>query len=475
MALSFVEYPGDGSTTQYTFSFEYIASDYIKVYAYDPSVKATPTATDEVAFTLVNSGTVELEAAATGVQTLRIARITAKTKLHKFSDDASLKAGALNEQVDQVLHIAVEATDLATDEAELAAFAWAGAVVAQTAAEVAEANAETSASSTATAAAAAGTAETNAASSAAEAAAALAAANLPAVGAGDAGKLLKVNTGETGYEHLSATPLGLTMLQMVDAVAGRTALGVYSASEADAAIAAGVIIPLGYRKGLDPASSSASGITVSPGVIEINGILYAVTTALTKTGLTGLSNNTWYPILVTAPAEGTAISASDVWLDATMPLKDGAKNGWYNVSGTGRMIGFLLTDGSGNILGFSMHDGMYRPNDQIVFRDVGPAGNSATGALLSVAGPALGVRLDVEIHAVTTGAGGNASKLFLGDGNQVSPSAEFNLMDSTNWADGQAVYRGWLNTNISGEIYYWTSSSSYCYLRMQLCGIRFHC
>ena len=49
----------------------------------------------------------------------------------------------------------------------------------------------------------AGTSETNAAASEAAAAASAAGVNLPAIGGGDASKLLKVNAGETGYEFLA--------------------------------------------------------------------------------------------------------------------------------------------------------------------------------------------------------------------------------------------------------------------------------
>lgn len=227
----------------------------------------------------------------------------------------------------------------------------------------------------------------------------------------------------------------------------------------------------GLLRGLDCAYASASSITISLGAIEINGVLYEVTATLTKTELTGLSNNQWYAILAQAPAEGTAISASDISLDEIMPTEDGVKNGWYDVAGTGRMIGVLLTDGSGNIIEFYTQDGLFRLPNPASFRSAGPSGNAATPTLIPVGGPSLG-RLEVDIHALATGSSGNGSRLNLGDGDQDSPDLNNSLVAYSGIANGLSGHKGWHHTNTSGQIYYWVASASYCYLVAQLCGIK---
>ena len=111
----------------------------------------------------------------------------------------------------------------------------------------------------------------------------------------------------------------------------------------------------GYHSGMEYTWGSASSFTLAAGSIEINGVEYTASSTITKSGISGLSNSTFYYIYAAAPASGTALSATEITLSSTAPTFDATKNGWYDAGGTKRCLQyesgwFTKTDGSGNLI-----------------------------------------------------------------------------------------------------------------------------
>lgn len=99
-----------------------------------------------------------------------------------------------------------------------------------------------------------------------------------------------------------------------------------------------------------PAWSSANVITLGSGEVDIRGSLCQISAALTKSGLSGFTANTWLYLKVYTPASGSELDATAVALDPTAPEWSDAYKAWY--IGTERVIAVLRSDGSGGVAGF---------------------------------------------------------------------------------------------------------------------------
>jgi len=97
-----VSYVGDGSTTNYTFQFDYLSSDYVAVRVDGSDVDFTFTGEKAISIT---------EAPASGT-TVVISRETERSRLVEFSDGSVLVEDDLNLADTQLLHIMQEAVDL---------------------------------------------------------------------------------------------------------------------------------------------------------------------------------------------------------------------------------------------------------------------------------------------------------------------------------------------------------------------------
>jgi len=100
--------------------------------------------------------------------------------------------------------------------------------------------------------------------------------------------------------------------------------------------------------------ASASSITVSPGIYDLDakGKNVSWDSTLTVTGLSG--TNQWVYIYLNYPAiSGTTVTASEIIGSTTTPTWNDSKHGWYN--GDNRCIFAVYFSGS-NILQFD-HDG----------------------------------------------------------------------------------------------------------------------
>lgn len=103
MAQTYETYVSDGSTTIYTFNFDYLKQSFVKV-----RVEGT-----EVGFTLSGTYQVTLDAAPTAGQVIVISRETDTDRLVDFVDGSVLIAKDLNTSALQATHIAAEALDKA--------------------------------------------------------------------------------------------------------------------------------------------------------------------------------------------------------------------------------------------------------------------------------------------------------------------------------------------------------------------------
>lgn len=105
MAVSIVTYTGDGSTTQYVITFEYISRDDVVVTI--DGVAAT--------FSFVNDTTVEFSSAPTVDSTIVIKRGTPSAPLVDFTDGSTLFEADLDLAHQQSRYLAEEARDIAED------------------------------------------------------------------------------------------------------------------------------------------------------------------------------------------------------------------------------------------------------------------------------------------------------------------------------------------------------------------------
>lgn len=97
-----VSYPGDGSTTVFTFQFDYLDEAYVKVRVDNV----------EVPFTFNNTKIIEVDTAPSVGQTLIISRETERSNLVDFVDGSVLIEDDLDLSSTQLLHIVQEAIDL---------------------------------------------------------------------------------------------------------------------------------------------------------------------------------------------------------------------------------------------------------------------------------------------------------------------------------------------------------------------------
>lgn len=106
MAVSIVTYTGDGSTTQYVITFEYISRDDVVVQVNDI----------DAAFTFINDTTVELSSTPSSGDRITIKRETPTAPLVDFADGSTLFESDLDLSGQQSRYLAEEARDRA-DEA----------------------------------------------------------------------------------------------------------------------------------------------------------------------------------------------------------------------------------------------------------------------------------------------------------------------------------------------------------------------
>lgn len=107
-----------------------------------------------------------------------------------------------------------------------------------------------------------------------------------------------------------------------------------------------------YIAGCGVWPASTSSIYVRSGVLDIAGLKYTIDSTLTKSSLTGLSNDTLYRVYASAPGSGTALSATEITVSTTAAVWSTTYKCLMksDAATTHRLIGVFLTDGSGNIL-----------------------------------------------------------------------------------------------------------------------------
>lgn len=157
MANSYVNYTGNGSTTDFAVPFPYLDKSHVTVLVAGVST----------AFTWVNDGTVRVSPAPAVDATVKVQRNTPITAITSFANNNNLTAENLNDAMLQALFVAVEATDVAAATAAASivddvAQADADAAAAASSATAAAASATAAAASAVDAAASAATINTTA-------------------------------------------------------------------------------------------------------------------------------------------------------------------------------------------------------------------------------------------------------------------------------------------------------------------------
>ena len=104
MTTTIATYVGDGSRTEFSFDFDYLRKEFVKVL-----VDAVL-----VPFTFHTSQTIKIIPAPAAGKVIIIQRETNRTKLVTFVDGSVLRAGDLNVAQIQAIHIAAEALDAAS-------------------------------------------------------------------------------------------------------------------------------------------------------------------------------------------------------------------------------------------------------------------------------------------------------------------------------------------------------------------------
>ena len=157
MATTENNYTGDGSTTLFPFTFEYINNQDVKVQL---------DGTDTTEYTLANATTVSMNTAPTNGVSVRVYRLTDTASVPAtFYSGSTIQASDLNETFNQTLFVSQEVSRDAANAADAYPVALAAQVAANTAVTTADGAVTTADAATITAnnaAATAGTADTNA-------------------------------------------------------------------------------------------------------------------------------------------------------------------------------------------------------------------------------------------------------------------------------------------------------------------------
>lgn len=236
MAQTFVEYAADGSIRDFAIPFDYISTNYVKVFVNDVETNA---------FSFLDTNTVRLTAAPAAGSVVKVQRDTPRDRrLVDFVDGSVLKESDLDLANTQIIHVVQEAYDnlgaeardviaedkLATEGYKLAAEAARDeAVAAKDRAVTAETNAASSRTSAANSASAAAASEASAANSASSAANSAASASSSA-------------TSAASSASAAATSEGAAATSANDAAASAASASVSATDAADARD-----VTLGYR------------------------------------------------------------------------------------------------------------------------------------------------------------------------------------------------------------------------------------
>lgn len=144
--------------------------------------------------------------------------------------------------------------------------------------------------------------------------------------------------------------------------------------------------PAGYIHGLIPTPATSTTMGFSGGELDVDGILYRLSTAITDLDCSGLSADTWHYVYVTAPASGLALSVSDFSVSGTAPAWSDALAYW--IYDGKRCVFSFKTDGSGYLRGFLCNGQRMSFSSPIAMLSTGSPASSDTS--LAVGLPALG-------------------------------------------------------------------------------------
>jgi len=205
-----------------------------------------------------------------------------------------------------------------------------------------------------------------------------------------------------------------------------------------------------------PAWSSAEAFTLTSGEVDIQGSLYQVPAALTKSGQSGFTTSTWLYLKATAPASGNQLDASCLSLDPAAPVWSDAYKAWY--IGSARVIGVLRSDVSGGLAAFSCDGRTFQLSSGSIFL-LSTSSPATSATALGVGLPALG-RLWWYGQAYLSQANAQTYWVYMGsDGTEGSTAGAIAKQN----APGDYVTPFSMMTNASGNVYYhvyWSGTGS---------------
>lgn len=126
------------------------------------------------------------------------------------------------------------------------------------------------------------------------------------------------------------------------------------------------VMARGIRRFMFPVFTDAGTLTITPGFLHLfDGTREKVLTVEASFNVTisGLTNETWHYIYVSAPADhGIVVTSSDIVVSSTAPTYNEVHKGWYN-AGYNRCIGFFKSNSSGTMRFFKTDGFYYRFNN----------------------------------------------------------------------------------------------------------------
>jgi hypothetical protein len=224
-------------------------------------------------------------------------------------------------------------------------------------------------------------------------------------------------------------------------------------------------VPIGFRSGLDIVRKNNSTITLTGGMIEINGLGY-ILDVLTDKIPGSMTASSWYYIFVNAPDSGLVLSNTQVSVSITPPTYDHGKCGWYDATGLKRCIGFLFSDVSSNVWPFAQIGKLYCLPNTIQFLSTSAPATTWTPINTNV--PIIGsVLCDVKGISVSNGAGSGRTGYMQGYDGTNSDTIVITGLGIANGA-GAETYFPYLGasrkllTTPTGYIYYYVDAGYSC-------------
>jgi hypothetical protein len=194
----------------------------------------------------------------------------------------------------------------------------------------------------------------------------------------------------------------------------------------------------------------ASTVTVSAGMVVVNGTPYTVSAAIDHT--VSPSGDNWYWIMAAEPGTGSVLTATEISSTTTAPAYDAAKNGYYSADGLKRCIGFVLS-ASGSLQASRLLNGILSFDDAVQMYNTVSWPSSDTAVTV---GPPIVAALNLNVYIQNdTGVSEHINQVYLANGNAAATGNE-DVLGTTLTGSGVARNRFYTSavrvTDSSGQL-----------------------